>query len=36
VYVGHPDDVEARRETVADYALRTPDEVGAFLDGLAR
>ena len=36
VYVGHPDDVEALRETVADYALRTPDEVGAFLDGLAR
>jgi trehalose-phosphatase len=36
VYVGHPDDDEARRETVADYALRTPDEVGAFLEGLAR
>jgi trehalose 6-phosphate phosphatase len=36
VYVGHPDDVEACRGTVADYALRTPDEVGSFLDGLAR
>ena len=36
VYVGHPDDVEARRETVADYVLSSPDEVGTFLDGLAR
>jgi trehalose-phosphatase len=36
VYVGHPDDVEACRETLADYALRTSDEVGSFLDRLAR
>jgi len=36
IYVGHPDDVEARRETVADYALHSTEEVGAFLDSLAR
>ena len=36
IYVGHPDDVEARRATVADYALGSTDEVGTFLDRLAR
>ena len=31
-----PDDEESRRETVADYALRDPAEVGRFLENLAR